>query len=184
MSLSDLASLGSFVSGLAVMISLIYLAVQIRQAERNQKAMIQQGRTARMVAGQDVIGLPSSRGQESRSAVVNMRPLRLHSAGAKPGPAATPDKCRKRHALPNRQPSHQRTVPFPAALPGKTTGLPGGHTGMHARLSGTRQAGTRRQRGLSVAVCGKSTVCTDRAHCPVSIDVARRDGLTWAGSLG
>jgi hypothetical protein len=31
MSLSDLASLGSFVSGFAVLISLIYLALQVRQ---------------------------------------------------------------------------------------------------------------------------------------------------------
>ena len=49
MSLSDLASLGSFVSGLAVLISLVYLSVQVQQAERNQKAQIQQGRAARMV---------------------------------------------------------------------------------------------------------------------------------------
>jgi hypothetical protein len=32
-----------------------------------------------MVAGEDVMGLPSSREEESRSAVVNTRPLRLHS---------------------------------------------------------------------------------------------------------
>jgi hypothetical protein len=47
MSLSDLASIGSFVSGVAVLISLIYLALQVRQAERNQKAILQQGRAAR-----------------------------------------------------------------------------------------------------------------------------------------
>ena len=35
-------------------------------------------------------------------------------------------------------------------------------TGMHARLSGSRQAGTRCQRGPSVAVRGKPTVHTDR----------------------
>ena len=46
MSLSDLASLGSFVSGLAVVISLIYLALQVRQAEKNQRAIIHQGRIA------------------------------------------------------------------------------------------------------------------------------------------
>jgi len=40
MSLSDLASLGSFVSGVAVLISLVYLALQVRQAERNQRALI------------------------------------------------------------------------------------------------------------------------------------------------
>lgn len=44
MSLSDLASLGSFVSGFAVLVSLIYLALQVRQAERNQRAIIHQGR--------------------------------------------------------------------------------------------------------------------------------------------
>ena len=47
MSLSDLASIGSFVSGVAVLISLVYLALQVRQAERNQRAMLQQGRAAR-----------------------------------------------------------------------------------------------------------------------------------------
>lgn len=56
MSLSDLAALGSFVSGLAVLLSLIFLyfqlrqiGAQIRQAEKNQKAAIGQGRTNRMV---------------------------------------------------------------------------------------------------------------------------------------
>jgi hypothetical protein len=44
MSLSDLASLGSFVSGFAVLISLVYLALQVRQAEKNQRAIIHQGR--------------------------------------------------------------------------------------------------------------------------------------------
>jgi hypothetical protein len=48
MSLSDLASLGSFVSGFAVLVSLIYLALQVRQAERNQQALIHQGRAARV----------------------------------------------------------------------------------------------------------------------------------------
>ena len=44
MSLSDLASLGSFASGIAVLVSLIYLALQIRQAEKNQRAIVHQGR--------------------------------------------------------------------------------------------------------------------------------------------
>jgi hypothetical protein len=47
MSLSDLASLGSFVSGIAVLVSLIYLSLQVRQTEKNQKAIVQQGRIAR-----------------------------------------------------------------------------------------------------------------------------------------
>jgi hypothetical protein len=44
MSLSDLASLGSLVSGIAVLVSLIYLALQVQQAEKNQRALMQQGR--------------------------------------------------------------------------------------------------------------------------------------------
>lgn len=49
MSLSDLASLGGFVSGIAVLVSLIYLALQVRQAEKSQRALMQQGRADRMV---------------------------------------------------------------------------------------------------------------------------------------
>jgi hypothetical protein len=47
--------------------------------------------------------------------------------------------------------------PAPAFRPpssGEPRGLPGGHTGMHARLGAARQAGTRRQHGPSVAVRG------------------------------
>jgi hypothetical protein len=50
MSLSDLASLGSFVSGIAVLISLIYLALQVRQAEKSQQANVRQQRASRNVA--------------------------------------------------------------------------------------------------------------------------------------
>jgi hypothetical protein len=49
MTLSDLASIGSFVSGLAVLASLVYLSLQIRQTERNQQASIRQGRINRAV---------------------------------------------------------------------------------------------------------------------------------------
>lgn len=49
MSLSDWSSIGSLVSGVAVLISLIYLALQVRQAERNQQASIRQGRATRVV---------------------------------------------------------------------------------------------------------------------------------------
>jgi hypothetical protein len=49
MSLSDLASLGSFVSGFAVLISLIYLALQVRTAERNQQISIRHSRVSRTV---------------------------------------------------------------------------------------------------------------------------------------
>jgi hypothetical protein len=48
MSLSDLASLGSFVSGVAVLVSLIYLALQVRQAEKNQRAMMNDSYASRI----------------------------------------------------------------------------------------------------------------------------------------
>ena len=49
MSLSDLAALGSFVSGVAVLISLIYLALQVRQTKRNQQIAIRHSRATRVV---------------------------------------------------------------------------------------------------------------------------------------
>jgi len=49
MSLSDWASVASLVSSVAVFASLIYLAIQVRQAERNQQASIRQGRATRAV---------------------------------------------------------------------------------------------------------------------------------------
>lgn len=49
MNLSDLASLGSFISGIAVVISLIYLALQIRHAQKTQRALMHQARTERLV---------------------------------------------------------------------------------------------------------------------------------------
>src|SRR3954471_10279214 len=49
MSLSDLASLGSFVSGFAVLISLIYLALQVSQTKRNQQIAIRHSRASRNV---------------------------------------------------------------------------------------------------------------------------------------
>jgi len=47
MSLSDLASIGSLVSGVAVLVSLIYLAEQVRQT--NQQASIRHSRVTRTV---------------------------------------------------------------------------------------------------------------------------------------
>jgi hypothetical protein len=47
MTLSDLASLGSFVSGIAVLVSLIYVAIQVRQTERNQRTLLQQETSSR-----------------------------------------------------------------------------------------------------------------------------------------
>jgi len=48
MSLSDLAAIGSFVSGVAVVATLAFLVLQLRQADKNQKALLQQGRSARV----------------------------------------------------------------------------------------------------------------------------------------
>ncbi|MBS0273751.1 MAG: hypothetical protein JSR55_04965 [Proteobacteria bacterium] len=48
MTLSDLASIGSLVSGVAVLASLVYLARQTQQNVRNSQALIQQGRAARI----------------------------------------------------------------------------------------------------------------------------------------
>ncbi len=49
MTLSDLASVGSLISGIAVLISLIYLSAQMRQNSRHSQALIQQGRASRTV---------------------------------------------------------------------------------------------------------------------------------------
>jgi hypothetical protein len=49
MSLSDLAAVGSFVSGFAVLASLIYLALQVRQTKRNQQIAIRHSRATRVV---------------------------------------------------------------------------------------------------------------------------------------
>ena len=49
MSLSDLASIGSFVSGIAVVVSLIYLALQVRHAHKAQRALMHQARTERII---------------------------------------------------------------------------------------------------------------------------------------
>lgn len=57
MSLSDVASIGSALSGLAVLASLVFLYfqlrelnAQVRQTERNQRSLVNQGATARSIA--------------------------------------------------------------------------------------------------------------------------------------
>jgi hypothetical protein len=50
MNLSDLAAIGSLVSGTAVTASLIYLALQTHQNAKHTKALIHQGRAARIQA--------------------------------------------------------------------------------------------------------------------------------------
>ena len=49
MTLSDLASIGSFISGIAVVVTLIFLLIQMRQANVNQRALMQQMRSARSI---------------------------------------------------------------------------------------------------------------------------------------
>ena len=58
MNLSDLAALGSFVSGLAVLVSLVFLYFQLRQlnaqvqqSETNQRALLNQGVATRVTEG-------------------------------------------------------------------------------------------------------------------------------------
>jgi hypothetical protein len=65
------------------------------------------------------------------------------------------------HAHLDRRLSHQRTA-FPPPQPPEPAGQPGRTQGMYARFGGARQAGTRRQRGPSVAVRGKA----DGVHRP------------------
>ena len=59
MTLSDLASLGSLVSGCAVLTSLIYLALQVRQTERNQQISIRHSRVSRIVELQLALADPA-----------------------------------------------------------------------------------------------------------------------------
>lgn len=50
MTLSDLASIGGLVSSFAVLVSLVYLNLQVRQSDRNQQAQIRQNRSLRLSA--------------------------------------------------------------------------------------------------------------------------------------
>jgi len=49
MTLLDLASIGNFVGGIAVLATLLFLTLQIRQSTKHQKALLQQGRAMRNV---------------------------------------------------------------------------------------------------------------------------------------
>lgn len=51
MSLSDLAAIGSFISGIAVVITLAFLLIQTRQTNRNQRSLMQQGHLTMLVDG-------------------------------------------------------------------------------------------------------------------------------------
>jgi hypothetical protein len=48
MTLADLSSIATVISGLAVLVSLVYLSLQTRQNVRHSQALIQQGRAARI----------------------------------------------------------------------------------------------------------------------------------------
>jgi hypothetical protein len=58
MTLSDLAALGSLVSGVAVLVSLLFLYFQMRQTERNQRANISQAAIARNVQYNSLLFAP------------------------------------------------------------------------------------------------------------------------------
>jgi heme exporter protein D len=49
MTLSDLASIGGFISGVAVVITLVFLLIQMRETNLNQRALMQQMRSARSI---------------------------------------------------------------------------------------------------------------------------------------
>ena len=49
MTLSDFAAIGSLVSGVAVLVSLIYLGLQVRESAKHTRALILQGRAERIV---------------------------------------------------------------------------------------------------------------------------------------
>jgi hypothetical protein len=49
MSFADLTSFASLVSSVAVLVSLLFIGLQIRQSNRNQRSLMQQGRSARNV---------------------------------------------------------------------------------------------------------------------------------------
>ena len=49
MTLTNFASIGTIISGVAVFVSFVFLTFQIRQGNRNQQALMQQGRANRSV---------------------------------------------------------------------------------------------------------------------------------------
>jgi hypothetical protein len=134
-------------------------------------------RTARSPAGR----------RHPRTGARDRAPRRRTRGRPAPAPPARPPSRSPGSAV---QPSAH--PPSPAAPPpANHRGRQAGCTGMHARLSGSRQAGTRDRRGPSVAVRGKPTVRTDRpggrtpsAICPWTArhrDL-QRDKVTHGGT--
>jgi len=92
MSLADLASIASLVSSVAVLISLVYLALQIRQTARNQRSIMDRGRSQQVgewlqfIASSDIAPLiirghacdPSMTASEHQRYLWCIYPLLLH----------------------------------------------------------------------------------------------------------
>ncbi len=85
MSLSDLGNLGEFVSGLAVVISLLYLAVQIRQNTRSLRAGAHQSITSHIA-------------ELNRTIVENAEVARLMEVGLRDLMALSPEDRRRFNA--------------------------------------------------------------------------------------
>jgi hypothetical protein len=84
MSLTDLASIGSFISGLAVAASLLYLALQTHQNSKHTRALIQQSRFERitnqqlMMADADLVAAwLAANGEEATSEAIKARQFRI-----------------------------------------------------------------------------------------------------------
>ena len=58
MTLTDLASIGALINGLAVLASLIYLSVQTRQTMKNQQSLMQHGRATQLIDWLQFIAAP------------------------------------------------------------------------------------------------------------------------------
>src|SRR5690242_3748 len=92
MTLSDLANIGNLVSSVAVLASVIYLALQVRQTTRNQRSLMDHGRSEavsewlRFIASSDVSPLmlrgnandPSLTAEERQRYLWCVYPLFLH----------------------------------------------------------------------------------------------------------
>lgn len=58
MNLTDLASIGALINGLAVLASLIYLNMQTRQTVKNQQSLMQHGRATQLIDWLQYIAAP------------------------------------------------------------------------------------------------------------------------------
>jgi hypothetical protein len=116
-------------------------------------------RSARPAAGHHCRTARSPAGRRHPARVPGTKHLADERAG-NPRPLRPPPG--HRHALPDLRPSHQRTRLPPPPHSRQITGAGRPYLRKYARLSGSRQAGTRDRRGPSVAVRGKPTVRTDR----------------------